>query len=291
MVKIGSNDITSKIGDKRPKLVSVSSKPQEEAPSGSGIDVRTDIRKGETAVTKGIGEHPNEHSMDKESSVDDYVLTEKDKQGLEYEQGYHAIKDFYAHEIAMRDGNPVAPKERDYCQLWKVSDTSEYAILIEYCVKTWGVFTSKKKANISSSTLEVLANEKNSTKIHDVKMDYESRGRLRALIDISLIVLHIGDIEKSDAMVLLRNTYLALYVAVGKISGSDAKYLANLAMLRNTPEVTKEWSRIRNIYRCDSSASTNLSLPSALVYEREKPHLTQQIQAQLSSAETSNRNK
>lgn len=272
---MGSNDITSKIGDKKLKLVSVSSTPQEEKPLGS-----------KTAVTKGIEEHP----MNEGSSVDDYVLTEKDKQGLEYEKGYHAIKEFYAHEIAMKDGSPINPKERDYFQLWKVSDRPEYTITIEYSVKIWGVFTSKRKANISSSTLEELANEKKSTKIHDVKMDYESRGRLRALIDTSLIVLHIGDIEKGDAIALLRNTYLALYLAVGKISGTDAKYLANLCMLRNTPEVIKEWSRLRNMYRCDGSASTNLPLPSALVYEREKTHLTQQFQAQESAAETSNGN-
>ena len=55
---MGSNDTTSKIGEKKLKLVSVSFIP------------------------------PDLPDASDKASVDDYVLTEKDKQGLEYEKGY-----------------------------------------------------------------------------------------------------------------------------------------------------------------------------------------------------------
>ncbi|MBS3122803.1 hypothetical protein J4434_08025 [Candidatus Woesearchaeota archaeon] len=258
---MGSNDTTSKIGEKKLKLVSVSFIP------------------------------PDLPDASDKASVDDYVLTEKDKQGLEYEKGYHAIKDFYAHEIMETDGKPVAPKERDYCKLWNVPEEN---IFIEYEIQRNISFAglrihsgrTKKTVAISSSTLEDLANEKRNTNIHDVKIDYMSRGKLRAIIDVSLSALMIDGIGSKDAVFLLRNTYLALYVAVGRIEGVDAKYLANLSILRNVPEVKEEWSRLRRIYPCGGSSSTSLSLPSALIYEaRERTYLTQK-QTQEPAAET-----
>lgn len=269
-LKISSNDITSKIGEKKLRLVSVSSTPPV-LPSASD--------NGTTGT------------------VDDYILTPKETQALAYENGYHVIKDFYAQEVAMKGGSPITPSERNYIRLWNASDLPEYSISIEYDIETSMVLWTSKKTKtqrISSKTLEDLADEKKATKISNVKMDYESRGRLRALIDISLTVLKIGDIEKSNAIFLLKNAYFALYVAVGRIEGVDAHYISSIPMLKNTltvkdewREIRDEWTRLKKTYQTGGSDSTGLLLPSALVYEREKTHLTQRPQAEETAAETS----
>lgn len=263
MIKIGSNDTTSKIGEKKLRLVSVSSTP------------------------------PASSSTSNNASVDDCVLTPKQTQALDYENGYHSIKEFYKHEIMERDGSPIAPKERDYQKLWNIPEEN---ISIEYEVERTFSFIglkipigrTRKTATISSLTLEELANEKRNTKFYNIKMDYMSRGKLRALIDISLGVLMIDGIQPKDAAFLLKNAYLALYTAVGKIEGVDAKYLANLGILRNSSEVKEEWARLRRMYPCGGSASTSLHLPSALVYEvKERTHLTQKAQTEETAVETS----
>lgn len=228
---MGSDDITKKIGDK-PLLTSVPPNFSEKDTLDGPIQIVTE---------------PSD-------TLESKLSPEQEQQRY----GYYAIKEFCQKAIV----NNPDPQNRNYKTLW---NAPEHQIIIEYEVdkKYLGLFPRKEKktAQVNSASLETIAAEKKSSSSYSVKMSEEDKGKLRALIDTSLFQLNIPKIKDEDAVLLLRNAYLALYVTQGKIEGQDAKYLAKLALLRNNEAVKQEWVRLRKDYGAGGSAYTRFSLP------------------------------
>lgn len=227
---MGSDDTTKKIGNK-PPLVSVRPYFSE-----------TDTLDG----TPRIVPEPS-------NTLESKLSPEQEQQ----RNGYYTIKDFCQPVIKEPD-----PQKRNYAALW---DSPWHKVMMEYEVGKYflghRIGKKTKTAVINSTTLETLAAEKKSSQDYQVRMSEEDKGKIRALIDTSLSQLRIPGIKDEDAIFLLRNAYLALYITAGKIEGQDAKYLANLTLLRNNEKVKQEWVRLRKSYGTGGSAYTRFSLP------------------------------
>jgi hypothetical protein len=225
---------------------------------------------GSDDITKKIGDKPNLSSVRPYFSEKDTLdgsmqlvpesNTLESKLSPEQEQqryGYYAIKDFCQGIIKEPD-----PQKRNYKTLW---DFPQHRITLEYEVGKYflghRIGNKTKTTPINSTTLETLASEKKSSQDYQVKMGEEDKGKLRALIDVSFSQLKIPKIKDEDAVLLLRNAYLALYVTTGKIEGQDGKYLVALALLRTNERVKQEWVRLRKSYGTGGSSYTHFSLP------------------------------
>ncbi len=227
---MGSDDTTKKIGNK-PTLTSVRPYFSE-----------TDTLDGTPRIVP-----------ESSATLESKLSPEQEQQRY----GYYTIKDFCQPVIKEPD-----PQKRNYKALW---DSPWHKVTMEYEVGKYflghRIGKKTKTAAINSTTLETLAAEKKGSQDYKVQMSEEDKGKIRALIDVSLSQLRIPGIKDEDAVFLLRNAYLALYVTFGKLEGQDAKYLANLALLRNNEKVKKEWGQLWKNYGMGGSSYTHLSLP------------------------------
>ncbi|MBI4980392.1 hypothetical protein HZC30_02420 [Candidatus Woesearchaeota archaeon] len=226
---MGSDDITKKIGDK-PTLTSVHTYFSEKDTLDGSLQL-----------------------VPASNTLDSKLSPEQEQQRY----GYYAIKDYCKGIIKESD-----PSQRNYKALW---DSPWHKITLEYEVGRYflghRIGKKVKTAQINSTTLETIAAEKKSSPDYQVKMSEEDKGKLRALLDTSLFQLNLPKIKDEDAIFLLRNAYLVLYVTQGKIEEQDAKYLAALAILRNNEKVKQEWVKLRKDYGTGGSAYTHFSLP------------------------------
>ncbi len=227
---MGSDDITKKIGDK-PLLSSVRPYFSE-----------TDTLDGTPRLVP-----------ESNAGLESKLSPEQEQQRY----GYYLIKDYCKGIIKEPD-----PSQRNYKALW---DSPWHKITLEYEVGKYflghRIGKKIKTALINSTSLETLASEKKNSQDYLIRMSEEDKGKLRALLDTSLFQLNLPKIKDDDAVFLLRNAYLALYVTQGKIEGQDAKYLAALAILRNNEKVKQEWIKLRKDYGMGGSAYTRFSLP------------------------------
>ncbi len=230
---MGNDDITKKTGNK-PLLASV--RPYLSGSETATIDSSMQI------------------VPEQDATLEKKLSPEQEQQRY----GYYAIKEFCKNEIISNSD----PQKRAYKTLW---DSPKNKVTIEYEVGKYflghKIGKKTKTAQIDSTTLETLAAEKKSSQDYQVKMSEEDKGKIRALIDVSLSQLQLPKIKDEDAVLLLRNAYLALYITAGKIEGQDAKYLAALALLRTNEKVKQEWVRLRKSYGTGGSAYTHFSLP------------------------------
>lgn len=159
-------------------------------------------------------------------TLDGKEIKKEDQNWGQYQEGYNRMIEIYRKKLqngTTRSGQQYS--RIDYKKIWDPDTQSlplEYRVSIDYeqREKFLKMFTVKTKYQslISSSALEEIAMAKTENRLIKVDFSSEDSGKLQALVDLSFEALKSPDLSVEEGQILIRNTYLIIYITHEKMS-------------------------------------------------------------------------